>query len=62
LRGRPDSEKASICSQVERNIWPWVHAGIVKPVIDRVMPMQEAAQAHRLLHDGAVTGKIVLQP
>jgi len=62
LRGRPDSEKAAICSQVERNIWPWVHAGIVKPVIDRVMPMQEAAQAHRLLHDGAVTGKIVLQP
>jgi len=62
LRGRPDSEKASICSQVERNIWPWVHAGIVKPVIDRVMPMQEAAQAHRLLQDGAVTGKIVLQP
>ncbi|MEI8260337.1 MAG: NAD(P)H-quinone oxidoreductase [Actinomycetes bacterium] len=62
LRGRPDSEKASICSQVERNIWPWVHAGIVKPVIDRVMPMQEAAHAHRLLQDGAVTGKIVLQP
>jgi len=62
LRGRPDSEKASICSQVERNIWPWVHAGIVKPVIDRVMPMQEAAHAHRLLQDGAVMGKIVLQP
>ena len=62
LRGRPDSEKAAICSQVERNVWPWVHAGVVKPVIDRVMPMHDAAQAHRLLHDGAVTGKIVLQP
>ena len=62
LRGRPDSEKAAICSQVERNIWPWVHAGVVKPVIDRIMPMQDAAQAHRLLQDGGVTGKIVLQP
>ena len=62
LRGRPESEKAAICSQVERNIWPWVHAGVVKPVIDRVMPMSEAAQAHSLLHDGAITGKIVLQP
>jgi putative PIG3 family NAD(P)H quinone oxidoreductase len=62
LRGRPDSEKAAICSQVERNIWPWVHAGVVKPVIDRVMPMQDAAQAHRLLQDSAITGKIVLKP
>jgi NADPH:quinone reductase-like Zn-dependent oxidoreductase len=34
---------------------------VVKPVIDRVMPMQDAADAHRLLQDGPVTGKIVLQ-
>ncbi len=60
LRGRPDSEKAAICSQVERNVWPWIHAGIVRPVIDRRMPLAEAVTAHQLLADGAVTGKIVL--
>ena len=60
LRGRPESEKASICSQVERNVWPWVHAGVVRPIIDRVLPLKDAAYAHTLLADGAVTGKIVL--
>ena len=62
LRGRPASEKASICAQVERTVWPWIHAGVVTPVIDRVMPMAEAADAHRLLDGGAVTGKVVRGP
>jgi putative PIG3 family NAD(P)H quinone oxidoreductase len=60
LRGRPESEKAAICSQVERVVWPWVHAGIVRPIIDRVLPMKDAAYAHQVLTDGNVTGKIVL--
>lgn len=60
LRGRPDSEKAAICAQVERTVWPWVHAGVVRPVIDRVLPLKDAAYAHQLLADGAVTGKVVL--
>lgn len=60
LRGRPESEKASICAQVERTVWPWIHAGVVAPVIDRVLPMKDAAYAHTLLADGAVTGKILL--
>ncbi|MBI1351552.1 MAG: zinc-binding dehydrogenase [Actinomycetales bacterium] len=60
LRGRPESEKAAICRQVERTVWPWIHAGVVRPVIDRKVPMSEAAEAHRLLADGAATGKILL--
>jgi len=46
---------------VERHVWPWIAAGIVKPVIDRVMPMTDAAGAHRALEAGDVTGKIVLR-
>lgn len=60
LRGRPESEKTLICQQVERTIWPWVHAGLVTPVIGATLPLQEAAAAHQLLESGAVTGKIVL--
>lgn len=60
LRGRPESEKAAICAQVERTVWPWIHAGVVRPVIDRVLPMKDAAYAHTLVADGAVTGKVVL--
>jgi putative PIG3 family NAD(P)H quinone oxidoreductase len=61
MRARPDTEKAAICREVEKVVWPWIESGAVKPVIDRVMPMQDAADAHRLLQDGPVTGKIVLQ-
>ena len=60
LRGRPESEKSAICQQVERNIWPWVHAGLVTPVIGATLPLPEAAAAHQLLESGEVTGKIVL--
>ena len=61
LRGRTPEQKAEICSQVERHVWPWIAAGIVTPVIDRVMPMTEAADAHRALEAGDVTGKIILR-
>lgn len=60
LRGRPESEKAAICAQVDRTVWPWVHAGIVRPVVDRTLPLSAAGSAHQLLIDGAVTGKVVL--
>ena len=61
LRGRTPEQKAEICTQVERHVWPWIAAGIVRPVIDRVMPLTNAAEAHRALEAGEVTGKIVLR-
>jgi putative PIG3 family NAD(P)H quinone oxidoreductase len=61
LRGRTPDQKAEICAQVERHVWPWIAAGIVKPVIDRVVPITEAADAHRALEAGDVTGKILLR-
>lgn len=60
LRGRTADQKAEICAQVERHVWPWIAAGIVKPVIDRVVPITKAADAHRALEAGDVTGKIIL--
>jgi len=60
LRARSPEQKAEICAEVERHVWPWISTGIVKPVIDRVIPMQEAADAHRTLEAGGITGKIVL--
>lgn len=60
LRGRPVSEKAEICAQVQRHVWPWIDAGLIKPIIGERVPMREAARAHQLLHDGVVTGKVLL--
>ena len=61
LRARPDNEKAAICREVEKVIWPWITDGTIKPIIDRVMPIEQAAAAQQLLENGEATGKVVLQ-
>ena len=60
LRSRSVEEKARIAAQVERNVWPWIAAGRVKPVIDSTFPLTEAEQAHARLNAGAHAGKVVL--
>ena len=39
-----------------------VAAGIVRPIVDRTMPLEEAAMAHRMVEDNVVAGRIVLVP
>jgi putative PIG3 family NAD(P)H quinone oxidoreductase len=60
LRRRPDAEKATICREVEKHVWPWIEAGVVKPVVDREMPMPEAGAAQTLVESGDVIGKVAL--
>jgi putative PIG3 family NAD(P)H quinone oxidoreductase len=61
LRGRPESEKSMICREVEKIVWPWITDGTIKQVIDRVVPIEQAGDAQKMLEAGEVTGKIVLQ-
>jgi putative PIG3 family NAD(P)H quinone oxidoreductase len=63
LRGRPvggPSGKSAIVEAVTASVWPMIAGGRVRPVIGTHMPIQQAAEAHRLLSSGQVTGKIVL--
>ncbi len=60
LRARPPAEKAAVVAAVRAHAWPLVSAGKVRPVIDRVLPMADAAQAHRLFDEGTHVGKILL--
>ena len=61
LRGRPEPEKSMICREVEKIVWPWITDGTIKQVIDRIVPIEGAGDAHKILGAGEVTGKIVLQ-
>ena len=61
LRARPKDQKASIVAAVTENVWPAVEAGLIRPVIDTELPMQQAAQAHRIMADSTHTGKILLR-
>ena len=61
LRSRPATDKADIVREVRAQLWPAVADGTVRPVIDRILPWHEAAEAHRLLERGESIGKVVLQ-
>jgi putative PIG3 family NAD(P)H quinone oxidoreductase len=61
LRARPKEQKASVVAAVTENVWPLVAAGLIRPVIDTELPMQRAAQAHRIMADSTHTGKILLR-
>lgn len=60
LRARPPAEKADIVRGVRAQIWPLVESGAVRPVVDRRLPMAEAAQAHRVVEANEHTGKVLL--
>jgi len=60
LRTRTVAEKAEVVAATREHIWPLISAGKVVPVIHAVLPMSEAAEAHRMLDDGSHIGKILL--
>jgi putative PIG3 family NAD(P)H quinone oxidoreductase len=63
LRGRPTNgpnSKSEVVAAVTESIWPMIADGRVRPIIGARLPIQDAAEAHRLLNAGEVTGKVVL--
>ena len=60
LRPRSVAEKAQICRALEREVWPLVSGGRVKPQIFRTFPLADAAEAHAVMESGAHVGKLVL--
>ena len=60
LRPRDADEKARLAGEIERVVWPWVAAGKVRPVIDKVFPLADAAAAHAWLESGGHLGKVML--
>lgn len=61
LRSRPPAEKATIVAAVREHVWPLVESGDVRPVVDRVLPMTAAAEAHRVVEAGEHVGKVLLR-
>jgi putative PIG3 family NAD(P)H quinone oxidoreductase len=62
LRARPANEKAAVVAAVHDRVWPLIEAGQITAVIDRKLPMSQAAQAHRALAASEHIGKILLLP
>jgi NADPH:quinone reductase len=60
LRPRSNEFKRLVADELDRMVWPHVREGRLKPVIDAVFPLAEAARAHARMEAGDHVGKIVL--
>ncbi|CDH45275.1 MAG: NAD(P)H-quinone oxidoreductase [Candidatus Competibacteraceae bacterium] len=61
LRARPVAHKAPITRALREIVWPLLASGAIRPLIDRVFPLTEAAAAHALMESNSHIGKILLQ-
>jgi NADPH:quinone reductase len=60
LRARPLEEKATLIQRFVHQVVPLFANETIQPVVDRVFPLEEVGEAHRLMESNANFGKIVL--
>jgi len=60
LRPRPVEFKGQIARSLREKIWPLIEAGRIKPEIYQTFPLEQAADAHRLMESSQHIGKLVL--
>jgi len=60
LRARPADEKAAIVASVSQHVWPLLSSGAVRPVVHDRLPLERAADGHRLMTESSHVGKILL--
>jgi NADPH2:quinone reductase len=60
LRARDVTFKAAIGEALEKNIWPLLNNGSIKPVIYKIFPLAAASEAHVLMESSQHIGKIIL--
>jgi putative PIG3 family NAD(P)H quinone oxidoreductase len=61
LRGRSSSDKGALIARFVERFGTALRAGRVRPIVDRVLPLAEASEGHRLMKASAHFGKIVLR-
>lgn len=61
LRSRPDAFKDEVARQLQEQVWPLFESGNLRAVARTVLPLDQAAEAHRMMERAGHFGKIVLQ-
>jgi len=62
LRPRSVEEKTKIAQSLQKNVWPLLESGAIRPIIHQTFPLKQASEAHRLMESSAHIGKILLKP
>lgn len=61
MKSRDMAEKARLARALKADVWPLIEDGTIKPQIDRIFPLEEASEAHKLMESGGHMGKILLK-
>lgn len=61
LRARTLADKARIARALREQVWPLLETGRIRPMLDRVYPLDEAALAHQRMERSEHLGKMVLR-
>lgn len=61
MRPRSPAEKAAATQAFARDVLPLLERGAVKPVIDRVFPLDQVRDAHQRMESNETFGKVVLR-
>ncbi|MCO1335038.1 NAD(P)H-quinone oxidoreductase [Microbulbifer sp. OS29] len=60
LRARSAEVKAGIATALQREVWPLIEAGKIRPQIAAKFPLEQVVEAHKLLESGTIVGKVIL--
>ena len=60
MRPRTTAQKGAIAADLRKNAWPLLDAGRISPLIHATFPLEQVAEAHRLMESSTHIGKIVL--
>lgn len=61
LRARSVEEKAALAGRMRTDVLPGFEEGALRPVVDRVLDLDDVAEAHRVVEAGEHVGKVVLR-
>lgn len=61
LRKRSAEEKAVLLAEMIEKFWPKLESGEIKPSVYKVLPLENANEAHEILENGQNVGKVVLR-
>lgn len=61
LRNRTPEFKAYLLGELVKHVWPKIENGEIKPSIYKVLPIEQAAEAHAILERSENIGKVVLE-
>ena len=61
LRARSNTFKTLLAQEIVTHVWPLVEDGELRPVMDRIFPVDQVAYAHQRMEAGSHVGKIVLE-